>query len=191
MRKFLVIIMTTTFVSGCANTGGKLPEKKDMGTLAIRWERLVNEKGQTCERCGSTENELQEAVGSLRKALGALGIEVVLEKKPLSPTACAKDISQSNRIWIGDRSLEEWLGAAVGKSPCGFCCADLGQSVECRTITVGGKTYETIPAELVIKAGLLAGSQMVAPPSGRVCCPGSATTQETNSTCCPKPSRRK
>ena len=158
-----------------------------MKTLTVRWQRLVDEEGQTCKRCGSTEKEVQEAIASLRKSLGALGIDVVLEKKALSPEVCAKDISQSNRIWVGKRTLEEWLGAQVGKSPCGSCPADLGEKVECRTVTVGGKTYETIPAELIIKAGLVAGSQLVETPSGESCCPPPGPAKNAGPSCCPKP----
>ena len=93
--------------------------------LKITWQRLVDERGQTCDRCGATEVEIQEAFQSLKKSLAPLGIKVVLEKKALDPAVCAKDISQSNRIWIGKQSLEEWLGAKVGRSLCGFCCAEL------------------------------------------------------------------
>ena len=158
-----------------------------MKVLQIRWQRLVDEEGQTCKRCGSTEKEVQEAVAALRKSLAALGIDVVLEKKALSPEVCAKDISQSNLIWVGKRTLEEWLGAQVGKSPCGFCCGDLGEKVECRTLTVGGKTYETIPAELIIKAGLVAASQSVEASHGESCCPPPGSGQKTGSSCCPEP----
>ena len=160
-----------------------------MKTLTIRWQRLVDEEGQTCERCGSTEKEVRTALASLRKSLAALRIHVVLEEKALSPEVCAKDISQSNRIWVGERPLEEWLDAQVGKSPCGFCCADLGETVECRTVTVGVKTYEAVPAELIIKAGLLAGAQLLEAPSSDTCCPTPTSTQEEGSKCCPKPTQ--
>ena len=125
--------------------------------LTIRWQRLLNEEEQTCERCSSTETELQEAFTSLRKSLSELGIEVVLKKETLDSETFARDVSESNRIWINGRPLEDWLGAQVGKSECGFCCEDVGDSsVECRTITVGQDSYEAIPAELIIRAGMIA-----------------------------------
>ncbi len=191
MRKCIAIMMVVGFVCGCGNSGFRVSKGENMKTLTIRWQRLVDEEGQTCKRCGSTEKEVQEAIASLRKSLGALGIDVVLEKKALSPEVCAKDISQSNRIWVGKRTLEEWLGAQVGKSPCGFCCADLGEKVECRTVTVGGKTYETIPAELIIKAGLVAGSQLVETPSGESYCPPPGPAKNAGPSCCPKPLKQK
>ncbi len=141
-----------------------------MKILTIRWQRLVDENGQTCERCGLTEKEVQKAFGDLEKSLTLLGIKVTLEEKALDSATCAKDISESNRIWIGDRPLEEWLGAVVGESNCEFCCEELGPDVECRTVTVEGKTYETIPANLIVKAGLLAASQLLSMEPKEPCC---------------------
>ncbi len=185
MRRCFAMLITIVFVCGYATIWSRGSEEKETKTLTIRWQRLVNEKGQTCERCGSTEKELQEAVRSLKKSLGALGIEVVFEKKALDPETCAKDISQSNRIWIGERPLEQWLGAKVGKSLCGFCCGKLGGAVECRTVIVYGQTYETIPAELIIKAGLLAGSELLKAPSGGSCCPTKGSMRKESSKRCP------
>ena len=142
-----------------------------MKVLQIRWQRLLDERNQTCERCGSTEQELQKAFQSLKNSLAPLGIEVDLEKKALDPETCAKDVTQSNRIWIGERALEDWLGGKVGKSPCVFCCEGLGGSVECRTVTIGDQTFEAIPARLIIKAGLLAASQLINVNTSEPCCP--------------------
>ena len=163
-----------------------------MKVLQIRWQRLLDEENQTCERCGSTEQELQKAFQSLKKSLAPLGIEVSLEKKALDPATCAKDVTQSNRIWIGERALEEWLGGKVGKSPCGFCCEEFSDNVECRTVTVGEDTYEAIPAQLIIKAGLLAASQLVEI-SGTEACGGQqpSATEAGSSECCPKPTQHK
>ncbi|AEH23666.1 hypothetical protein TOPB45_1588 [Thermodesulfobacterium geofontis OPF15] len=37
----------------------------------------------------------------------------------------------------------------------------LGIEIICRTIKVGNRVYETIPAELIVKAGLLAALQLI------------------------------
>ena len=164
-----VIVFSIFCFQGCAEQ-----KETKMKVLKIEWQRLVDEKGQTCQRCGSTEKEVQKAFQSLKQSLAPLRIRVILEKEALDPATCAKDISQSNRIWIGGRPLEEWLKAEVGQSPCGICCAELGSDVECRTVEVEGQTYEEIPADLIIKAGLLAASQLFTPkiPSSS-CCPQS------------------
>ena len=153
----------------------------DMKMLTIRWQRLVDEKGQTCGRCGATEKEVQTACQNLEKSLTSLGIKVNLEEKALDSTTCAKDVSESNRIWIDDRPLEEWLNATVGKSSCEFCCEELGPDVECRTVTIEGRTFETIPANLIVKAGLLAASHLLSVDSKEPCC-----GEKPSGGCCPQ-----
>ncbi|NPV29371.1 MAG: metalloregulator ArsR/SmtB family transcription factor [Firmicutes bacterium] len=129
------------------NTAGKL--------LKIRWQRLIFE-GETCPRCGSTEKEVDRAVSTLKQSLAPLGIEVIVEKEELSVAEFKEDPLQSNRIWINNRPLEDWIEGRVGRSP---CCDVCGPS-ECRTLEVEGKIYEAIPAELIIKAGLIAASEL-------------------------------
>jgi len=139
--------------------------------LTIRWQRLVDEAGETCVRCGTTQEEVLQAFNSLQVSLRPLGIRVALEENTLSPQECVRDISESNRIWIADRPLEEWVGGEVGMSPCGSCCSKLGAAVECRAVSVDGNTYETIPTQLIVKAGLLAAAEIIEVPSLGACCP--------------------
>lgn len=128
-----------------------------MKPITITWQRLVDNQEQTCPRCGDTEGELDKAVRFLNKTLAPAGVHFELEKKALPFDEVALDPSQSNRIWINGRPLEEWLKANVGQSPCCGPCRDL----ECRTLEVAGTVHETIPADLIIKAALLAVQQQV------------------------------
>ena len=191
MKKIIAIVFALIIVGGCATVTSRTGKDNNMETLTIRWQRLVDEGGQTCQRCGSTGKEVQKAFHSLKQSLAPLGIKVTLEEKALDPATVAKDISQSNRIWVGERPLEEWLDAKVGKSPCAICCAELGDNVECRTVEVEGKTYEVIPADLIVKAGLLAASQLLAGGSGEPCnapcCEIKTSPEIPSSSCCPKP----
>jgi len=134
--------------------------------LHIRWQRLVDESDQTCDRCGATGSAVVGAVEMLKRALQELGIEVVLKTEALSQATFAQDPLESNRIWIGGLPLEWWLSASSGKSQCCSACGD----AECRTVTVDGKTYEAIPVELIIKAGLLAAARLFQPESSEGCC---------------------
>lgn len=127
-----------------------------MKTLTIRWQRLVNESGQTCTRCGETGDTVKTAFDKLKKTLAELDIKVELEKETLDFSIFTKDPLQSNRIWIGGRPLEEWIGATVGKSTCCDVCGDS----ECRTISTGQNTFEAIPEDLIIRAGLLAAAEL-------------------------------
>ncbi|MCF7810597.1 DUF2703 domain-containing protein [bacterium] len=158
-----------------------------MKLLTIRWQRLVDDENQTCERCTSTETELQKAFVILKNSLELMGIKVVLEKNTIDSETFTENISESNRIWIGERPLEEWLGAEVGESECGSCCDIINDVVECRTVTVGSETYEEIPAELIVKAGLLAAAQLLGASSEESCCPSPVPTSGEKSGCCPAP----
>jgi DNA repair exonuclease SbcCD ATPase subunit len=127
-----------------------------MKTLIIEWQRLVDELNKTCPRCDSTEQEVEKAVQSLNNVLNSAGIDVSLVKKAIDPESFKKDVLQSNKILIAGKTLEEWLGAGTGQSPCCKVCGD----EECRTVEYAGQTHETIPADLILKAGLLAASQV-------------------------------
>ena len=105
-----------------------------MATLTIRWQRLVDESGRTCDRCGTTGQSVEAAYQLLKQSLAPLGFEVELQRIAIDRDAFAKNPIESNRIWIGDDSLEDLLGAKVGQSR---CCSVCGES-ECRTVTVDG-----------------------------------------------------
>uniref|UniRef100_A0A7V4N361 DUF2703 domain-containing protein n=1 Tax=Thermodesulfobacterium geofontis TaxID=1295609 RepID=A0A7V4N361_9BACT len=127
-----------------------------MKTLKIKWQRLVI-NGQTCSRCKLTEEELEKAISILKQHLNPLEVEVVIEKNELSVEEFKKNPLQSNQIWVNNVPLEDWINGKVGQSLCCNVC----NSSECRTIKVGMEVYETIPAELIIKAGFLAALQLI------------------------------
>ncbi len=89
-----------------------------METLVMEWQRLVDEQNKTCERCNSTEQEIDKAILSLKQELGPFGIDVSLVKKAIDPEKFKKDALQSNKILVAGRTLEEWLGAETGQSTC-------------------------------------------------------------------------
>jgi hypothetical protein len=135
-----------------------------MKQLPIVWKRLVVD-GHTCERCGATSGQLQRAIEKLEAALRPLGIQPVFETQAIDERTFKAQPSESNRIWIAGRPMEEWLGAEVGMSR---CCSVCGES-DCRTLKFAGQTFETVPAELLIKAGLIAASGLLAD-GGESCC---------------------
>ncbi|MDW8167449.1 MAG: DUF2703 domain-containing protein [Acidobacteriota bacterium] len=158
-----------------------------MKQMPIVWKRLVK-GGETCNRCESTGRALEAAVAKLTASLRPLGIEPVLKTQEIDEEAFKANPLESNRVWIAGKPIEEWLDANVGMS---HCCSVCGDS-DCRTLEVGGRTYETIPEELFIKAGLMAASQIVVSASSREegttsCC--SSTSEATP--CAPTPERAK
>jgi hypothetical protein len=167
-------LLGTFSIGWCQNPSARessIPLKKQkasdkMKTLKIQWQRLVIDD-QTCQRCGATETEVDKAVQSLKQSLNPLGIEVALDKRTIEQAEFVKNPSKSNLILIGGQSLEDWLQARTGQSSCCGPCGD----AECRTIEAQGKIYETIPAELIIKAGLIAAGQLFNAKGSHSCCP--------------------
>ncbi len=151
-------------------------EDDNMKTLKIKWQRLIFDE-QTCPRCGSTEQEVEKAVSLLKESLRPLGIRVALEKRELTEAEFKKDPLQSNKIWIKGRPLEDWIGGKTGRSQ----CCDVCGTAECRTIGVGDEVYEAIPADLIIRAGLIAAAELLGPKmtKGKI-------TKEPSSSCCSK-----
>ena len=119
-----------------------------MKPLPIVWQRLVNTEGRTCPRCHGTGDEMLGALDRLRAALAPLGVEPQLETVELNEAVFLTRPSESNRIWIAGKPLEE--------------CGDK----DCRTVEVAGQTYEVIPEELIVRAGVIAASQMLNPKLG-------------------------
>ena len=99
----------------------------------------------------------ERAVAKLKAALRPLGIEPALEEQVISQASFQADPSESNRVWISGRPMEEWLGARVGSTPCCSVCGDS----ECRTVEVGGTTFEALPEQLIIRAALVAASTLI------------------------------
>lgn len=130
-----------------------------MKNLPILWQRLVDTTGSTCPRCAGTQQEMQRAVERLRAALEPLGVRPVLETRAMDSATFLQQPDQSNRIWIGGRPLEDWLGARSGASTCCAVCGD----AQCRTLEVDGARHEVVPEALLVRAGLIAASQMIDP----------------------------
>ena len=151
-----------------------------MTDLTIAWQRLVD-AGQTCPRCGDTGSEVRTAAATLTTALAPLGITVHLSEGIMNIAEFERAPLTSNRILIAGRPLEDWLGGAFGQSP---CCDACGPN-DCRTITVYGTTYETVPADLITRAGLLAAADLLGQPSGshdEPCCDPAQDTSATSET---------
>ncbi len=144
----------------CSCDCGCDPSQEKVGAnnkkiLTISWQRLI-EEGETCPRCGSTEKDLGVAVDQLKEKLRSLDIVVVLEKKELSLEEFKQDPIKSNRILFNGRPLEDIIGAKIGQSRCCNVCGE----EDCRTVEISGTAYETIPFEIIVKAGLKVGADL-------------------------------
>ena len=111
---------------------------------------------------------MQRAVKNLEQALRPLGISPSLEISEIDEASFRMKPTESNRIWIAGKPMEEWLEGKIGSSR---CCSVCGEA-ECRTVEVGGTTYEAIPENLILKAALIASSELLDETaiSRRTCC---------------------
>lgn len=130
-----------------------------MKKLVIVWQRLVTDAGSTCPRCGSTQQEIERALVRLKATLEPMGVEPVLETREIDQATFKAQPLESNRVWIAGRPLEAWLDGRVGSSACCDVCGD----AECRTVEVDGIHYEAIPENLLVRAALIAASQLLDP----------------------------
>ncbi|MFW6385987.1 MAG: DUF2703 domain-containing protein [Candidatus Hadarchaeota archaeon] len=106
--------------------------------------------GGTCDRCRSTEQEVEKAVEKLQETFPQLGIEVDLVKEKLTEEEFRRNPEASNRIFINDKSLESLIDADVGESE----CCDVCGKEECRTVIIDGEEYEVVPSQTIINAAL-------------------------------------
>lgn len=138
-----------------------------MKSLTISWQRLVD-SGKTCPRCGDTGHEVRQATANLAAALAPLGITVNFKERVIPLAEFKRAPLESNQIFINGRLVEDWLGGETGQSP---CCEVCGPN-ECRTVTVNGTSYESVPADLVVRAGLRAANAFLAAPAPETaaCC---------------------
>ena len=127
-----------------------------MRSLPIVWQRLVAE-GRTCDRCAGTQLEVERAVTVLERTLRPLNIQPELVTTTIDQESFEAKPGESNRIFIAGQPIEEWLQGRVGSSR---CCSVCGES-DCRTVEVGGTTFETIPERLIIKAALIAVAELL------------------------------
>ncbi len=149
MKKALIFCTALLFMASVA-FAATAAKSDDAKTLTIKWQRVVDKDGKTCDRCGATEQELKKAVDYLSEQ----GVIVTVEEVKMDVKEFAKSCIESNRIWVNDKPLEEVLEAKVGKSTCSGMCEKHAKDAECRTLIYGGKTFESVPAELIAMAGL-------------------------------------
>ncbi len=119
-----------------------------MTTLEIEWRHLEKD-GRTCLRCSDTLQSLQQVIAQLAAECAPHGVRIAYRELKLSP----EQLSQSNLILFNGVPLEAVLpGASVAENECSSCGDLCGEPSFCRTVSVGGHTFEAIPATLIRQA---------------------------------------
>lgn len=120
-----------------------------MNTLEIEWKHL-DVAGNTCIRCADTGEDLLDVVEKLSEECEPCGWRISFKDTRLS----VDEIPESNTILFNGKPIEKLLPTAkASESHCQSCCEFTGNdSTHCRTVELGGETYEAIPGELIRQA---------------------------------------
>ena len=111
----------------------------------VEWKHL-DRNGRTCDRCHDTGANLRTVIRKLNTSLRSRRVRFRLKETLLKPDRLA----ESNSIIIDGQPIEALLPATrVTTTECGSCGELLGQATDCRAVTKGGKTHETIPADMI------------------------------------------
>ncbi len=115
-----------------------------MKTLKIEWKHL-DVKGDTCDRCYDTGENLTQEVKRLNRALQPQDITVELIETKLDDT----QIPESNVILFNGVPFEDILDIEISQNYCDSCTALLGTETYCRTVTFESNEYEDVPAKAI------------------------------------------
>jgi len=122
-----------------------------MKTLEIEWRHLEKD-GRTCLRCSDTLQSLQHVVRQLAAECAPRGVRIEYQETRLP----LERLPESNLILFNGVPLESVLPNALASDNACQSCGDLcGQPSVCRTVSVGGQTFEAIPAALIRQAACI------------------------------------
>ena len=108
----------------------------------------------TCSRCLGTDERLEAALGLVRPALEAAGVEVELRKILVESEAQARELRlvSSPTIRVDGRDI----GFELTESSCGSCSRIAGQETACREWVYRGERYTEAPVGMIVEALLRA-----------------------------------
>jgi hypothetical protein len=201
MKKLTLILILTVALVGCGRETEQIEVDatqigEDVRTLTLAWNKVSEDDGSICDLSTSTYESVKEAHAELSKALAPHGVEVAV--KTLTPERVEGGLCQCNRVLIQDRFVDEWLGAELVKTSCSGCpnseaCAKTaGSGVTCGGQTAmlhQGKSYDIIPANLIVMAGMVAAADLTGEEiaySGCACagaCEGKCTCGKCGEVC--------
>lgn len=123
------------------------------GQSAVRVvvERL-DVDGETCDRCAATLEAALTAEEQVAPRLAERGIALEIAERTLA----APEVAHSNRVLVNGHPVEEWLGGSVSMSECPSCGDLVGQSTCCRAYEMEGVVSESLSANQIARAVLLA-----------------------------------
>jgi len=150
VKKLWIGVLALIILAGACSRPGKV--------VVLSWQRPQAAACKGCEKCGPTQAEMQKAAAQLNEKLAGRGVRVRVEEA-VGARPGKKAIVSGTNVWVCDVPLETWLGAGIGVKPCD--CSSGGQSMSCKVVNLNGQSYQVIPADLVVRAGLLAADMLI------------------------------
>ena len=151
MRKLTLTLICMVFLAGTVlAVSGETSSPADV--VKLKWQVVIDKDGKTCTHCGATEESLKKAMAMLEEE----GVKAELEVVKKTVDDFSKSCSESNLVWVNGMPLNEVLNAEVGSAKCSGVCTTHKADAMCRTLVLDGKSFETIPPELIMKAGVMA-----------------------------------
>lgn len=104
----------------------------------------------TCSRCKSTDDSVKLTLKELKQAIKDNHLKVCIKETRLPESK----IHLSPSIIINGKDIEKILNKKSIKNSnvCVDCCNLAGHTVNCRTFTYKGKSYDYIPKEMIMDA---------------------------------------
>lgn len=102
----------------------------------------------TCERCVATDGTLEEALEALSGVLDALNYEVKVNKVEIATRELAKQYRFVSSPTIRVNGFD--IGGEIQENNCCSCGTICGDTVDCRTFTYDGASYEQPPKAMLI-----------------------------------------
>ena len=104
----------------------------------------------TCERCATTNKSIKLTLRELKKVMKDSKLEINFKETRLPESK----IHLSPSILINGKDVEKIVNkkSKLKRNTCSDCCQLAGHTVNCRTFTYKGKSYDYIPKEMILEA---------------------------------------
>ena len=162
MKRFMLICVCLLFMVATVLAGDKttinVTEKKTAKEVVVAWNKCVDKDAKPINCCGISEEQLKKAITMMEES----GVKVALKVQQMTMDAEHKSCSAMPKATFNGKTMAELLNGEQVMAKCSKACAGHeGGKAECEMLKIGDKTYETIPAEMIAKAGILASGMEV------------------------------
>lgn len=122
--------------------------------MVVEWRRYVKDgrlctvcadTGETCARCSETGPAVRDAIHRLRGSFEERGVRL----RYIETAVIEQRVRESNSVLFDGRPLEDVVGAEVVRADCASCSGQVCATTCCRALRMNGRTYETVPPELI------------------------------------------